>query len=205
MMIKPKHSIRGLLLLLLAFAMINAKLLLPIRNQHAAARTIDQLGGAYWYQHEVTKSNPPGPKLLRRWVGDYFFARIYGVDLGDAELDSRVPGLLARLDGLSELLLYDTSIDDDDVRRFCQMRSLTVLDLGGTQISDAALLSIMKCRNLEVLNLNFTSVTDGGLIQLVELNSLRRLEISGSNVSPAGVRRFQDMRPNVQICYADQI
>ncbi len=48
-------------------------------------------------------------------------------------------------------------------------------------------------------NLNGTQVTDFGLMKLAALKELKNLEIRGTKITEEGRRKFEKLRPDVQV------
>ncbi len=105
-----------------------------------------------------------------------------GMTLSDQELTE-----LAGMTSVTSLLLGDTDISDDDLRRVAGMRQLETLGLRGTAITDAGVAHLAALTGLRELFLADTGITDGALAALSGLSGLENLGLRDTAISDAGL------------------
>ncbi len=143
--------------------------------QRSAVMQIVQAGGTVEYSHRFeaihndawvrSDAQPPGPKWLRRLIGDEYFTSVISVELsGSAEHHV-----------------------DDIMAAVGKFKSLRFLDLQNQLVTDVGIAHIRKLTLLERLLLSGTNVTDHGLRHLAHLNSLVELELDDTTISDAGL------------------
>lgn len=179
----------SLRVVLLAMAAISIPLGIWADRAHRRERAVAALSrgrSAIVYAHEVKKPyrpdwrcfyllpfyrDPPtpGPKWLRRIIGDHFFTEVACVGLGSHSGD----------DALDHLQAFP--------RLLC-------LDARFSQITDVGLLKAAKLTGLDELNLHHTAVSDDGLAALRTLVKLRILDLSDTRISNQAIK---SLRPNV--------
>lgn len=179
----------SLRVVLLAMIAVSIPLGIWADRAHRRERAIAALlkgGSGIVYAHEVKKpfrpdwrhfyllpfyreAPTPGPKWLRRIIGDHYFTEVACVGLG-------------------------SHTGDDALDRLQAFPRLLCLDARSSQITDAGLLKIAKLTNLDELDLRHTAVTDGGLAALRTLVKLRLLDLSDTQISN---RAIKILKPNV--------
>jgi hypothetical protein len=74
------------------------------------------------------------------------------------------------------------------------------LSLNARSFRDEHLRILTHFRNLERLDLTLTSVTAESVDALVDIRSLKALDVSGTEIGAAGIREFQERRPDCFVC-----
>jgi len=86
---------------------------------------------------------------------------------------------LGRLPKLRVLRLDHTTITDDGVAHFADLRNLEELDLSNTGITDAGMVTLGRLPRLTSLSLRDTAITQAGWPLLQSLKQLKHLKVSG--------------------------
>jgi len=219
-----QFSLRTLLLLT---AVLGLCLGVSVRlwRRHQAVDAIRAMPGAdvaYDYQYEAERDRfdgsavPPGPKWLRKLVGDSLFddmfCNVVGAYVGAYNIKLTMP--LPPKDQL-------TSIDDEDLRRMKEIvprhpgllwlgitvssrvtdaglahlegvTQLRDLDLAESQVTDAGLVHVRHATGLEHLDLRGTKVGKGCVARLAPFSKLRRLSLGGTGVDDSGLKDLND-------------
>ncbi len=201
------------LCILLAFGVCLALRIRYCHTRELLGEALNNCGGVVWYRYRwddgsepgnhVSPREPPGPRWLRKILGEHFFAgdpvvivypevfRLWEVDqlrVRDKEFDDVHLERLAWLPRLRCLRFADTAIRNDQLRYLGALKSLTTLDLGATEVADAGLASIAHLKELQTLDLTETHVTDVGLQHLRSLENLRTLLLAKTAVTGRGFR-----------------
>lgn len=95
---------------------------------------------------------------------------------------------------------------DEDVRSFCLIDPVEIIDLEGTGITDASLATLSNLPNLRVLTLDQTRISGNGLAHLSRLASLETLSLANCQLTDADVTPLMEMK-NLKglICYGNMI
>lgn len=163
---------------------------------------------------------PPGPRWLRKIIGDDAFASIVAVRLPIPDSPQAAISSLSachRLEhltltgpwgskdirGISELkqlkrlsLSYTRNVDDEALAEIGQLKRLEILHLTGTAVTDRGMPHLARLKGLKILSLNYSNVTDQGLVHLAGLKQLQTLSLRHTNVSGRGVDRLRKHVPN---------
>jgi len=106
-------AVAAALALLLVFGYLPWK---KARRQLAAVAEIEQLGGKVYYDYQfdpsgkpIKDAQPPGPALLRNYLGENFFAKVVAVDLAGDLSGSKLEAVVQQLKSLSSLNRLDLS------------------------------------------------------------------------------------------------
>lgn len=145
-----QFKLRTLIILVLIFAGVFGWLGLEVkqgRDREAAVRCFVKLGGHVAYEadesnDEILRDSPPGPNLLRKILGDQFFAKVKYVNFFNADV---------RVSNLIQLKMFT---------------DLKWLYFGGSSINDAGLIHLRDMQQLKLLDLKGTSVTFQGVKEL---------------------------------------
>ena len=159
-----QFSLRTLLLAMLALGVVLGRFVQSVQKQQQAVSRITGYGGHVTYDYQLdawgefrrdSSGNylrdlkPPGPRWLRRFVGDHYFQTAVRVWLGSEEgvgfLDRELEALAGPLNSLP---------------------SLKVLDLTGSPITDAGLAHLRGLTQLKRLDLRGTKATNRGIQSL---------------------------------------
>lgn len=223
-----QFSLKTLLLLTFAVAVscawFKAKLDRKERERTAIAEIRKNGGtaGHVWRQWppgpwSIDMKIPPGPKWLRKRLGDDFFSDVVAVSVSGDQITAE---WLTHLEPLTEMTVAHftwTRITNDGVRYMTRFKKITELRLdrtvtddglaclkefpelkhlnlsGCSGVSDAALVHLKEITTLEALWLDETSVTDAGLVHLEGLSNLRDLNLRDTAVTDAGLHHLKGL------------
>ncbi|HUY90647.1 MAG TPA: hypothetical protein VMV10_18060 [Pirellulales bacterium] len=190
------------------------------RRERLAVAYVERLGGsvAYLWQETEDASNSgpqaPGPKWLRKWLGDDAFAKLDYIDLSGTETTDDDVARLAASDGLAtiegiylagvqvsdagtqsltafrklkEVDLSRTAVGDAGVEHLKALPDLTSVNLAGSKVTDAGIAKLIRSKDLEFLNLSNTSITDAILPEIAKQPGLKELDISRTRVTDRGL------------------
>jgi hypothetical protein len=195
-----QFSLKSLLVVVLALSLplgwMASKLHAKHRERSIGARVL-RFGGQVGYRWEQdvpgrpravasrVVGQPPGPKWMRRILGEDFFTSISRVALYQEDIDdARLTELnLDSLRELSNLTVNCPLITDRSLTRVCSITTLESLDLSGTQVTDSGLQHLTVLKGLKFLALNETQVTDGCLVSIGVLTSLEHIELTRTRLT----------------------
>ncbi|MDF1744008.1 MAG: hypothetical protein P1V19_09935 [Gimesia sp.] len=104
-----------------------------------------------------------------------------------------------KLESISRLNLYNTSVSDSDLIWVSDFKNLESLNLGKSQVSDSGLIHLTGLKDLNYLDLSNTQITDAGLMQLKECSNLGTLYVKDTQVTEAGVAQLNAVLPDCVI------
>jgi hypothetical protein len=198
--------------------------------ERRAVTEIKKVGGFVAYDWQVTEGysasavtllrlkqaqrrEPPGPAVLRKFLGDDFLAHLVQVQFPYAEITDdelvwmkALPDLeyldlrnkkgitdngLEHLQSLSRLhwlVLNQTKLTGAGLRHLKLAKGLRLLGLQSLPITDADLVQLAAFPDLEELNLSHTQITDAGLTHLAHLPKLRSVWLMSTAISNEGVK-----------------
>ncbi len=151
-------------------------------RQKRAIAAIDAAQGVihFDYQFDVNgqrhpNAEPPGPKSLRRLLGDEYFRKVVTVDFS-TDFSGRRKEL-----GLSK-------IDDEGLRLFRSLPDVETLELGHNRaITDEGLAHLRNLNKLQTLYLYDCNITGAGLRRLDKLSNLGCIDLRGTPITRDGV------------------
>ena len=100
------------------------------------------------------------------------------------------------------------TVDLDRMKSAGKLATLQSLDgvlelgLSRSDVNDLDLEQLARAKDLIALDLNFTQVTDAGLVHLERLKNLRFLVVENTGVTAAGVQRLKQVNPRLRIFHA---
>ena len=149
------------------------------RQKRAVAEIQAMLGVAtYDYERDgsgnsIANAEPPGPRWLRKLIGDDYFC---GVAIVDLTYDYRRRNQL----GLS--------VDDNWLRCLGSLPSVHKLEIGHARdVTDAGLVHLRDLKQLRMLYLYDTNVTGTGFIHLANLPHLAGLDLRWAPLTHDGI------------------
>jgi hypothetical protein len=177
-------SLRALMLLVAVVGIGLGWVANKICWQRAAKASIEGIGGRVWYdwsEEEIGRSQPPGPRWLRRIIGDELFQEISG-----AWLDEFQP---SRSYATSKDVLERVVLGAPRIRR---------LIIGRDDMSETAYQVIGKLTSLEDLSLTKHAPTDVGVSFLTNLTGLKSLALfGGGRLTDQALERISRL-PNLE-------
>ena len=192
---KPKRrwmqfSLRTLLIVVTVFCIGFGWLGLKLkegREQRNAIVAIRELGGRIGYEHEVDRSNPPGPEWLRQLIGDEYFFSVGAVQLTGSKVNDTSLSIIERFTDLKWLTLIGTKVTDAGLEHLKGLTNLQGLSIQYAEITDTGLEHLKGLTKLQTLHLNHTKITDAGLEHLTELSNLRALSLRNTKITDEGL------------------
>lgn len=169
--------------------------------QRRAVAAIRAVEGEVHYLHQTaggtklyypSNDPPPGPALLRRWIGDDYFQEVAMVELPDEHpLTAADLAVLADCPGLRRLEVGCVRNVGDGFRHLAGLRSIREVQVNGPGLDDAMLAAIGELPTLEKLAIrDGTELTDAGLRALRPLTRLVHLwineapKVTGNGLAP---------------------
>ncbi len=132
--------------------------------------------------NRIADAEPPGPKQLRKLIGDEFFRSVVVVDFATEFYGER------KALGLSK-------VDDDGLRCLESLSAVEVLELGHNRaVTDAGLVHLRYLSKLRTLYLYDCGVTGTGCVHLARLPNLTCLMLTHNQLTPAGIAELSRMR-----------
>ncbi len=177
-----RFSLRTLMLVVLAAALgsafVGRKIQLA-RQQYLAGVALETMGAVVRFE--------PAANWTTFLVGDQYCPKVTGVDLDSEPVCEEHFSHIAKLEGLTTLLLFYTETGDEELRQLKALRKLKRLYLNGTPVTDNGVVHLLEIDSLAVLNLNETRITDEALRDLRRLPNLMSLEVENTNITDAGL------------------
>ena len=143
---------------------------------------------AFWLGKEE-----PGPKWLRKLLGDDFFWSVSVVQIYDRKSLTEIK----YFPHLRELDLWSSNVTDSDLAQLSQMDEIEGIDFNATAISDAGLEHIHGLTHLKKLCLSSTTITDAGLSRVGALNRIQLLNLAQTQITDAGLDELTGL-PNLR-------
>jgi hypothetical protein len=240
-----RFSLKTLLILLTLFCLWLGTLSSSANRQRRAVEAIqlsggefnydfqrmpDRTGSEYSFSHQV---EPPGPKWLRRILGDHYFITPQGLYI------HRQAGIkddcFAHLDALTKLeiaMFYQAPFRDSDVAHLKHLKNLThltfndgtlsgpngphhfdflqylpkleSLSLNEARFGDSDARFLKGAVNLKTLFLYNSAIGDEGLAQLQHLKKLDMIGLGGTKVTDRGMAYLGTL-PNLRYISANDL
>jgi hypothetical protein len=170
------------------------------QRERRAVAEIESLGSDVYFDWQIDDTTEPaGPKLLRRVLGDDFFSSVARVDLNGGQISDECLIHLKPFSDLSEVWINATRISDEGIRYLTRFKKVRLFSFSGTGLTNAGLAHFKELTSLEVLGISCPSVSDAGLIHLHDCAALRNVYIYNSSVTDAGLADLQKAMPNCKI------
>lgn len=126
-------------------------------------------------------------KLLAKAQG------IFDLNLSDTEIDDEDLAEISTLKMIANLSLQRTSITDGGLKHLRRLTELQRLELDGTKIAGAGLSNLESLPKLQHLRVSGTQVGDNECQQIGKLTSLRTLDISNTRISDRGLESLAQL------------
>lgn len=181
-----RFSLRALLVLIAVIAIPLAWQVNKVRRQRVVANQVTMLGCNVLWSHKISRYHkPPGPELLRRWLGDDFFATVHGIVIDGTEATDETMADLASLPNLKSVYLRQTLVTDEGIANLAKASDLETLHLDSSRITDAGLGNLKNLKHLKNLILTGTQFTDVGIGHVAQLRVLGHLSLSSVPLNDA--------------------
>lgn len=188
-----RFSLRALLVLIAIIAIPLAWKVNQVRHQRNVANQIAELGGKITWSRDLRQQEPPGPKWLRRWLGDDFFATVHGIVIDETEVTDATLADLASLPDLKSVCLRQTLLTDQGIASLARASHLDTLYIDSSTITDAGLENLENLQHLKNLILAGKQFTDVGIRNVARLRSLGHLSLSSVPLTPAVLAEISKM------------
>lgn len=179
MRIKPKFSLRLMLVLTTFLAVLFAISAYQIRKQQGIQRT----------QAKFREKGVYVELNARGEVRSASFAPFRAAGQPLASIDKRPRAqvkVILDVATLENISFVGSRCFDTDVAAI-ESKSLKWIDLSNTQITDGALTSLSKMKTLTHLYLSDTGITDNGVRALSHLSGLKELSLMQTNISDSSI------------------
>ena len=131
------------------------------------------------------------------------FVNLLELRISGAKLTDTGVSHLRNLTNLMYVYLDATPITDSGLRVLAALPQLRLIYTTGDNITDAGLECVKGCSALQELDIsNCKQITDAALESLKGLRNLKKINVSRTEITVAGVRRFKEARPDVDIAAA---
>ncbi len=214
MTIRPRFSLRFLLLLLTCVALV---LGWKTNREYQQERAIAALNAA----GATVVVADPLPDWAKTWLGPHAGEHVIAVGTHGAHqivagkrvgmAPRHTPDLVPRVPmcDIEAFFLLGTSQGDSsfvelaaaDIALVSRFETCRYAYLSRSRIGDADVRHLRRLTQLEYLFLGDTQISDAGLAQLRGLKSLRCLYVENTRVTPAGIVALQAAIPGLEICY----
>lgn len=144
-------------------------------------------------------NTPPGPKFLRRFLGDDVFARVESVE--PSRTPTYDPRILLELPDLKVLLLSGSIINDESlciVAQIPQLRVLSLADVKPGSVTRQGLEQLAAAKNLESLGLSGDWITDELVTGIRPLRNLKTLYVGSAPHLSSGI--FANVAEMPELC-----
>ena len=189
-----RHSVRGLMLVVLAVGACLGWWLHLARVQRQAVAAIQAAGGSITYEWDALGDR--GTHGWRRWVAEHvnvdLTSYVVEVRLGPRCTDAEL-AQVALFDRLESLNFGGANVTDAGMASLGRLTRLRFLYLENRPITDAALVHLEALTGLEILSLDRTPMTDAGLVHVKGLVNLRILQLASTQVGDAGLASLEGL------------
>ena len=198
----PQFSLRTLLLLTVLISLFFAwigNILIRVHHQRDIVAKIQSLGGKAYYAYQlagehIDAKSPPGPKIVRFFIGDDAFAHVEAVFLNyESKTTDKDLVLLTELPKLKDISLDGHDITDKGLEYVAQVPKLRGLSLTNTNVTADGLARLHSADGLVSLTLHGSTVNDDTIRQLNKLPNLQYLQLVRTTVTSAGVKHLGDL------------
>jgi hypothetical protein len=91
------------------------------------------------------------------------------------------------------------AVTDAGIEHVARLPHLQFINLSNAKVTDRSCGQFAASESLQTIGLDGTRVTDQGLLRLAKIPTLRYVSVRNSGVTPDGVKRFQIVRPDVEV------
>jgi Leucine-rich repeat (LRR) protein len=205
-----RFSIRAMMLLVVAVAIVLGWQVNNARKQRAAVAAIQRAGGWVHYDYEFKSGkltpgqSPWAPIWLRRMVGDELFHNVGQVSLvyddstgkrfdnGKVDACDDLLKQIAGLPGVKTLMLKETQATDEGMRQIGRMTGLEELYIWDARaVTDSGVAHLKSLRNLKAIHINGSNLTDLSLALLSSLPSMEEMSLQQNHFSDEGLARLK--------------
>jgi internalin A len=113
--------------------------------------------------------------------------------LRDTSISDEALALVAELQALKELMIFDAPISDRGVVHLAALKNLTNLSLKGDAVGDDSLEVLSELDSLESLSMHGTGITDEGLRYVATMKNLKFLYITETKMSDDGIMQLKSL------------
>jgi hypothetical protein len=185
-----QFSLRTFLILVTLLAMWLGYISFRAREQQAAVRRINELGGSVQYDYQIgiyPTTSPAGWPWLRKLVGDEYFQDVVAVNLNDTKVSDADLGVIGKLRRTKRLALNRTDVSDAGLASFSGMSELDYLGLAQTKVTSNGIRCLRPPKSSSVVTLENTSVDDNAL---PNLSGCAELGLDGTRITSHGLKQL---------------
>jgi hypothetical protein len=194
-----QYSLRTFLLLLTACCIALGVKSQSVRKQREVVGLVERLGGTLAYDHQYSEDPfsvtapkpPPGPALLRKLVGDDFFATLVKVEVGQAQ-DRDVQRLSQQM--TIRDLVVSGSISDEGLESISHLGNLERLSIKGGNFSGVGLATLSHLPKLRSLAISNATLTDDPVASIGRLTTLEDLSLSDTRLGSKQLRHLKNLK-----------
>jgi hypothetical protein len=205
MRLKPRFSLRGLLIAVTILAIALGLRLRRIQQQEQAIAEIISLGGQVFFEYNYANGgfNPDADSPTSRWLypiygpGKLRTVHFSGTTTDDDLKD--LPQYLAQLPNFTLLSFDHSNISDATLARLKGSRNFSHLNLDGTKVTDQGLAHVLDFRQLESMSIVFTdAISADGLDTLAKHPALQNVTWSGRKNDDKIVAAYSNLQETLQ-------
>lgn len=205
MRLKPRFSLRGLLIAVTLLAVVVGLRIRQIQQQEQALAEIVSLGGeahfGYTYPDAtfISDGDSPRPRWLYLIYGS---GKLRAVHFGRTTTDDDLKDLpqhLAQLPNFTLLSFDQSNIGDATLARLKGFKNFSHLNLDGTNVTDQGLAHALDLQRLKSISIVFTDgISADGLSTLMKHPSLQNVTWSGRNNDDRIVAAYSNLQETLQ-------
>jgi len=200
-----QFSLSTILLLVTALSLWLGVVVNRARKQRDAVAAIEKAGGGVAYDFQMSPSfpppgKPPGPRWLRRMLGDEYFQSVYTANLNKAEISDDLLRHVGGQTSIRDLWLGNPAIGDRELTFFSGLHQLEWIDFtshevnrSNRQISLAGLRCLRHLPNFHTLRLPKSLIGDAGLAIVGEITTLNELTFEDASITDAGLMYLKSL------------
>ena len=190
-------SLRTLLIVVTVVCLVLGLKVSQVQRQREAVQALAaERVMILWDYHVAGQTEPSGPRWLRRWLGDDFFAHVEMLGftvfmLGGPVSDNVDDNLLVHLRSLPRVkhILLDgcEKVTDRGLAHFASLSNLEELHLAETSVTGDGFDALCNLDRLKVLMLDGAPVTDDNLAKLPPLENLEELWLAETAITDESI------------------
>lgn len=202
-------SVRALMVVTLVIGCLAGWLAHRIRTQRQAIAALNAQGARITLTHQKwTESSrpyggsahfdaePPGPRWLRRWIGDELFQSVGAVEMTGTQGNDITP--LAACDRLEYIELFLMPVPEGGFAVLHNLRHLKTVVVEGPAVTDSALADLARVESIEDLKICRSDASPKGWGHLADLRNLKTLQFNQARLDGATFERWSRGMPRLE-------
>jgi len=165
-----------------------------IRQHQRVVEEVRRLGATVSFEHQLNNPNPvaPGPRWLKRILGEDFLAEVTQIQLNDERVNDDTLALIATLPNEgSSLIATSDGITDEGLEHLAKGTGLDALEIHSANVTIAGYENLKKLKKLESLIVRDERIDDSWLPVLADLTQVRYLTLTQTRVTDAGLTHLK--------------